>query len=296
MIGLSSARLHNLWNYWSQISQSCRTLGEQFKFIDLFPDFMPQFIILTKQFTQFNKFAIVIFNSIHPDNELREPLNRSAIWQSADSFIRGWYEFIQQLNDVINIGVQQFFPILRSSLDQTKNSILNLANLYFVGCLTSNVTPEAFTEIRQEFQELRLLVSTQTPDSYLNVCQFLNSVQLIASQIYTTFLSVSPRFTFSSGELIHNKIQVKIALKELLELAGGLLQFEEATVTVRQLTFQFNDELMDVIHSLQLPWNITLTSPNERVILIHGIEPTDQTAFLTPPEKKSALKSPRRRC
>jgi hypothetical protein len=84
--------------------------------------------------------------------------NRSPIWQSADSFIRGWYGFIQPQHLV----------------DQTKKSIVDLANLYFVECITSNVTPEALTEIRQEFQELRFLVNSQTPDSYLNVSQFLN--------------------------------------------------------------------------------------------------------------------------
>jgi hypothetical protein len=84
-------------------------------------------------------------------------------------------------------------------------------------------------------------------------------------------------------------------LKELLELAWGLLRFEEAVAAVRQLTFPLNEELMDVIRCLQLQWHLTLTSPNERVILIDGMEDAEKPVCLALPKKKSAVKSPRRR-
>jgi hypothetical protein len=65
-----------------------------------------------------------------------------------------------------------------SSSSNSMHSILPFADPYFVGCITSNVTPEALTEIRREFQNLRLLVSSQTPYSYFNVRQFLNAVNV----------------------------------------------------------------------------------------------------------------------
>jgi hypothetical protein len=295
MIGLSSARLHSLWSSWAQFSRSSRTLGEQFKFIELFPDFMPQFITLTKHFTQFNKFSIVTFNSIHADCDLHAQLNGSAVWQSANSVMRDWNGFIQQLNEVTDLGTQRFFPILSAAIDQTMDSILELANLYFVGCIISNVTPEALTEIRGQLHDLRLLVSSPTSDSNLDLHQFSESIQLITTQVNETFLAVSPRFTFSSGELIQDKLQVKIALKELVEISSGLVQFEEATRAVKQLAFQFNDELMDIVRSLQLPWRVTLTSPNGRDIMVDGIVTEEKPAFLRLPKVRGGSRSPRRR-
>jgi hypothetical protein len=247
-------------------------LGEQFKFHELFPDFMPQVVELTRDFTQFNKHAIVIFNSIHPDCDWRTSLNHSAVCQWCDAVIREWTGLVVQLNDVINHGLLRFFPILASAIDRTSDAIVELSNLYFVGCLSSNVPSEALNEIQIELKHWRLTIQSQTADSELDLGKFLEAVQRIVLHVNNTFLIVSPRFTFSSGELIQRKLDVKIALKQLTELTSAVVRFEEAMTTVNHLTFLFNNDLMDVIRDLRIPWRITLTSLNGKGILIEGID------------------------
>jgi hypothetical protein len=287
LIGLSSSHLHNLWSSWAQLTNACRALGEQFKFADISPDFMSHFSNLTRAFTQFNKFAIVIFNSAHPEDDLHTQLSRSAVWQWGELVIQDWNVFIVQLNEIIHDGIPRFLPILVTAVDHTMQAVLALADLYFVGCITSNVTPGSFAEIRTELGELRLMLTSRTE---LDLNKFLELVQQIILHVNNTFLIVSPRFTYSSGELIQDKLQVKIALKELTELTSGLVRFDEGIRAVKQLAFLFNSHLMDAMGVLRLPWQITLTSPNEKAIRIDRFDTAD-----TPPPPPPLKRTPRRR-
>jgi hypothetical protein len=288
MFGLSSPRVQNLWKSWSDLSLACRTLGEQHKFACLFPQFMPHLVDLTRDFAQFNKFAIVIFNSIHPENEGRAHV-KTAVWQRGEAVVRDWCAFIEQLNAIGHRGLSPFFPAVAASLDRTVECVLELAGLYFVGCITSNVSPDTLTQIRREFHDWRLILTDEPRSADFDAQRFLQFMEAISAEIAEVFLDVLPRFTFASGELIQDKLQVKIALKELSELARGIVRFQEATAAVRDLVFQFNKDLMEAMQTLGLPWSVALSCTDDTHILIEGVALEEKSPEL--PKKKS---SPRR--
>jgi hypothetical protein len=267
MFGLSSPRVQDLWKSWSALSLACRTLGEQAQFTSLFPHFMPHLVELTRDFAQFNKFAIVIFNSLHPNNDGRAH-TKTAIWPAGEAVLRDWFGFIEQLNAITGRGLRPFFPVIAAALDHTIERVLELAGLYFVGCITSNVSPDTLTQIRREFMDWRLRAASREAD--FDARRFLLFVERVGEEITDVFLDVAPKFTYASGELIQDKLQVKIALKELSDLARGIVRFQDAAVAVRDLVFQFNKDLMDAMQALGLPWNVALSCPNDKLIMFEG--------------------------
>jgi hypothetical protein len=94
------------------------------------------------------------------------------------------------------------------------------------------------------------------------------------------------------GELILDKLNLKIALRELVDLGQGMVSFQEATADVRQGALEFNTEFMRMVRVLHLPWKTELTQvAGEHQIRVDGLDTTVRPSS----ESATVPKSPQRR-
>jgi hypothetical protein len=106
-------------------------------------------------------------------------------------------------------------------------------------------------------------------------------------------LSLRPKFTYPVGELGIDKLDVRIALKELVEIAEDLAKLDTALADVKSKTTDFSQAMGLQFGYLNLPWKLKVYDADDGQLRMGG-EDLDRIARRPPPASPRGGRSPRR--
>jgi len=292
--GLSSGRLVPIRDCWTKFSESCRILVDACELERTFPSFVAAMDQLSKQFSQFNRFAVTIMNSIHADGDPRVRLEQSGVWQSGQILVHHWIIFIMRLNEVVLAQTSPLFPLIVQTADSVSDWLSGVSDLFFVGTLKAVIDPVLVTSIAGQLDEVRETARVQLGADGETAATYAQKVAILIDNIETVFLGDMPRYTVKTGEIMLMKMQLKISLQELRRLANALLTFDALTGRVRQSTINLNREMAGLMKVIGLPWKLRLAEKG--LCELELDEPTIELNLpMEPPPESSQAVSPRRR-
>jgi hypothetical protein len=260
------------------------------------PLFMTAFDQFSRAFQYFNRFAVVILNSIHADGDPRAHIEQSGVWQTGESLIRDWVLFLTKLYEVIIAQAIAIFPMIVAAVDKVSTALEPIQKLFFVGTLKTVLHPMLTSAIAAEMEEIKQIAQRQSPeeqDLTFDLDFFEEKVRDLTGAIRATYLGPMPRYIVTTAEIMLKKMQLKIAVQELEKRLEGLRTFAVASGEVKRHSMHLNQQITELCEKLGLPWRPELKqNPNTE------IEINEADLQLKPPPRPFARtaspRSPRR--
>jgi hypothetical protein len=259
--GFSSPRLNPLRDAWSQLRQGFVLLVETCELNRTFPLFVSTADQFTRVFKHFNRFAVTILNSPHPEGDPRSRLEQSGIWQSSRLVVTQWTGFIGQLNDVAFRQTASVIALIANAVDSVWNALADVADLFFVGSLKSPISPGLMNAISDGLNEIKRGVPSmidRDSQALFDVDEYCEKVARAGSAIQAVFLGRMPRCTTTTTENMLQRMQLKIELQELHRLVNGLATFDGVMGNLRQCCISLNEQMAQLMRALGLPWKLVL--------------------------------------
>ena len=283
--GLSSARMLPIRNSWKSFLELCEVFCRNCQLEAAHSIFMSQVTALSKSFDLFNKFAVIIFNSIHPEGDPRARLMGAAVTQSAKSVSYEWIQFAKNFNIVVRDGLKPLFPLLMKQLDKLGVALDKVADLFLVGTLKAGISTRVMKRIDTLMATLHDMAEDQryeeTPTFDLEKCKAI--VAELTELIKSIFTKEMPRYRMASGEVMLEKTNLNIALNELLDFVEGMQRFEDLTEQMRVTMTALNDELSRLFRALGVPVTLKLTVNENKEVEIEENGACQTATIETPP-------------
>jgi hypothetical protein len=282
---------------WTRFATSCRNLENCCNLDTSFPFFMSHYANLSNSFRHFNQFSVIVLNSIHPEGDPRAQIEQSGLWQSAQELVANWVQFIKNLNQVTVNGLSPFFPMTVKSVDDLYAAMTDISRLFFVGSLKSKISPAVMDGIRGELANLRTVAHEQIlrRDPDFDTHEYVELVAHATSVVESLFLGAMPRYTVGTGEIMLEKMGLKIAIHDLSKLAAGMVAFDEAAADLRGCTAALNSDLSALFQTLGLPWDLRLQEKGTAEFVIEEQVSHHTIAPPAPRRFAQTQRSPRRR-
>lgn len=294
--GISSTRMLPLREAWAAFLKNISVLAKDCRIDATNPLFMNRITDLQKTFENFDKFAIIIFNSIHPDGDNRAHLEQSAIWQSAKLLVNDWQAMIFSLNELIKEGCAPYYRPLTAALTDLRSALERVARLFLVGSLKSEVSTKSIDRIyaaidmSKEMIENQLMGATEQLDA-----RFTGTLERVIARIQRMFDNAMPRYRMSSGEVMLEKMALAVATNTVVELTNGMKRFGEAALETRSSTIDLNLELSKLFAALRVPFSLKLNVTEENIIEITNERTKLSVTCPPPPRAPATARSPRRK-
>lgn len=263
--GLSSGRIRPARETWAQLTDVVTEFNELCGLDTAVPAFMEQFSYVTQVFKHFNHYAIIIFNSIHPTDDPRSGLTTTPIHKFCRSLVIEWANFIKIFNKIANSKLGPVFRTLLESLNKLSIAINQVAYLFGVDTVKTDVRPSTMKVIDNEMKTMQMLVRKRIRDEEgdslfldFDVDNFVRHVCKISKAIQRLFTRSMPRYTSSTGDVMLKKINLNIALNELMDLSKGIANFDGFVNVVRQSIFNMNSAFIDLFKTLNQPYDLQL--------------------------------------
>lgn len=263
--GLSSGRIRPARETWSQLTDIVTEFSELCGLDTAVPAFMEQFSYVTQVFKHFNHYAIIIFNSIHPTDDPRAGLTTTPIHKFCRSLIIEWASFIKLFNKIANSKLSPVFITLLKSLDKLSVAINQIARVFAVDTVKSDVKPATMKVIDNEMRTMQILVRNrirqEEEDSLFldfDVDDFVHHACRLSKAIQRMFTRSMPRYTSMTGEIMMKKINLNIALNDLMDLAKGISNFDQYVAAVKQSIINMNNAFIDLFKTLNQPYDLEL--------------------------------------
>ena len=291
--GLSSARMLPIRTVWRQFLDLCEVFCRNCQLDAAHSSFMSQVTVLSKRFDIFSKFAVIIFNSIHPEGDPRARLTTTAVTQSARSVSAEWAEFARNFNVVVREGLQPLFPLLVKQLEKLGVALDKVADLFLVGTLKTALSTRMMNRIDELMRTLHDMADEQQyPESQpfdLEKCKAI--VAELTELMKSIFKRAMPRYRMSSGEVMLEKMNLNIALNELIDFVEGMQRFDDLAEEMRTTMKALNDEFTRTFHALGCPVTLTMTVGEDKEVTIeeNGIRPV----MPLPPKVPATARAPR---
>lgn len=264
--GLSSGRIRPARETWSQLTDIVSEFNEICGIDSAVPSFMEQFSYVTEIFKHFNHYAIIIFNSIHPTDDPRAGLTTTPIHKYCRSLVIEWSSFIKIFNKIANSKLGPVFRTLLRSLEKLSVAINQMARLFGVDTVKSDVNPATMKMIDNEMKILQMLVRKRIHDEEgdslfldFDVECFDQHIAKLTKAIQRLFTRSMPRHTSMTGDIMVKKMNLNIALGELLDLAKGISNFDEYVRSVRYSIINMNNAFIDLFQTLNQPYDLELS-------------------------------------
>ena len=254
---------------------------------------MSQVTALSRQFDIFSRLAVIIFNSIHPEGDPRARLTTTAVTQAARSVSVEWVEFARNFNVVVREGPQPLFPLLVKQVEKLGLALDKVADLFLVGTLKTALSPRMMNRIDVLMRTLHEMADEQQyPESQpfdLEKCKTI--VAELTELMKSIFKRAMPRYRMSSGEVMLEKMNLNIALNELIDFVEGLQRFDDLNEEMRTTMKALNDEFTRTFHALGCPVTVTMTVGEDKEVTIeqNGIRPV----MPLPPKVPATARAPR---
>lgn len=252
--GLSSGRIRPARETWAQLTDVVTEFNELCGLDTAVPAFMEQFSYVTQVFKHFNHYAIIIFNSIHPTDDPRSGLTTTPIHKFCRSLVIEWANFIKIFNKIANSKLGPVFRTLLESLNKLSIAINQVAYLFGVDTVKTDVRPSTMKVIDNEMKTMQMLVRKRIRDEEgdslfldFDVDNFVRHVCKISKAIQRLFTRSMPRYTSSTGDVMLKKINLNIALNELMDLSKGIANFDGFVNVVRQSILNMNSAFIDLL-------------------------------------------------
>jgi hypothetical protein len=293
---LSSARLMSIRDSWSQFSQACCILIELCELNRTSPSFVVATHQFSKLFTHFNRFAVVILNSIHADGDPRARIEQSGIWRSGRLLVSQWRFFVARLNEVALGPRMPILPLVVNAVDAVAARLADVAKLFFVGSLQSVIPRYVTVAIHEALDDIRRAARPPADAAgTFDVSGYYEKVSAVAESIEYVFLGPMPRYTSKTSEIIRQRMQLKIALQELTRLADALVTFDDVATHVRRCVVDLNAEMAGLFQELGLPWRLPLSTCGVTQLEFGDDGEIAAAKPVGPPSSAGIARSPRRR-
>lgn len=263
--GLSSGRIRPARESWAQLTDVVTEFSELCGLDTAVPAFMEQFSYVTQVFKHFNHYAIIIFNSIHPTDDPRAGLTTTPIHKFCRSLIIEWTTFIKIFNKIANSKLSPVFGTLLKSLEKLSTAINQIARCFAVDTVKSDVRPATMRVIDNEMKKMqrmvRLRIRQEEEDSLFldfDVEEFSEHAYRLSKAIQRLFTRSMPRYTSMTGDIMMKKINLNIALAELMDLAKGISNFDNYINIVRYSILNMNKAFIDLFKTLNQPYDLEL--------------------------------------
>lgn len=293
--GLSSMRLRPMRTKWNELIEALELFCKSCYIDSTQPFLMTEFHELTREYENFNKQAAIIFNSIHPLDDKRSSLTQSAIMQASRGLISEWADFIIKLNDVTQSGTDKQLPLLVKFFDDLNESMHDIASLFLVGSLKSDVSPQTMQKIYGQIAALKREASIPVSDNEeIDYTDFCHRVSHLTHQIESIFKRQMPKYRTSSAEVMIMKTNLASVLNELNKLVDGILFFQELDANLQNKIEEMNKVFVEIFEILHLPFDLKLMDEEFEIeYLQEQLDQQEQIYEVRPPntEKKKVPKN-----
>lgn len=293
--GLSSMRLRPMRTKWNELIEALELFCKSCYIDSTQPFLMTEFHELTREYENFNKQAAIIFNSIHPLDDKRSSLTQSAIMQASRGLISEWADFIIKLNDVTQSGTDKQLPLLVKFFDDLNESMHDIASLFLVGSLKSDVSPQTMQKIYGQIAALKREASIPVSDNEeIDYTDFCHRVSHLTHQIESIFKRQMPKYRTSSAEVMIMKTNLASVLNELNKLVDGILFFQELDANLQNKIEEMNKVFVEIFEILHLPFDLKLMDEEFEIeYLQEQLDQQEQVYEVRPPntEKKKVPKN-----
>lgn len=293
--GLSSARMLPIRNAWREFLDLCEVLCRDCQLEAAHSIFMPQVTALSKSFDIFNKFAVIIFNSIHPEGDPRARLAGAAVTQSARAVSSDWALFAKNFNVVVRDRFDPLFPLLVKQVEKLGVALDKVADLFLVGTLKAALSTKLMNRIDRLLATLHEMADEQqdpeSPPFDLDKCRVI--VGELTELIKSIFTRAMPRYRMASGEVMLEKTNLNIALNELIDFVDGMQQFDNLMERMRTTMMALNDELSRLFRALGVPVTLKMTVNEDKEVEIEENGMAQTMPVPLPPKMPATARAPR---
>ena len=293
LFGLSSGRIRPAREKWSNLSGQLEDFTKLCRLDSAIPSFMEQYWFVNRYFTQFNQYAIHIFNSIHPTDYPRSHMSKAAIHQSGRLLILEWARFLDMFYKLSMSKMGPVFPVVLKKLENVEKNVEKVADLFLVGTLKSDIKPSMMNRIYKEIdlliKQVRKRIIDEDEELFIDfdLDAFAKRVNRLTNAIQSMFKRAMPKHTTMSGEVMVDKMNLNVALNELIDIMTGISNFDNLCSSIKYSIIEMDNEFQDLFKTLQLKYDLVI---NEDCKVLQ--EP-EKPKVATPPQPYSA-RAPRK--